>query len=287
MKIRAWVALLLIALLAGCTTSRGGRGSSNDDDASNDDDSAANDDDATANDDDATGDDDDATGDDDDATANDDDATGDDDDDDDDDDGANPGPLLVTASSTDFGNVGIGATASRTVVLTNDGGTPISWSIGLTFTGTTLFTIGGGDSSGLLAGGGSVQRTLTYAPSTATASFTAVRVSHDGTNTSPSFLYFTGVSGGAATESSCANGIDDDLDGFADCDDWDCVGAASCGDPCCGSMPWPASDIMCDNAATLACMCAADSFCCDLGWNQACSDLYSGAVGSCPVPSCP
>ncbi len=172
------------------------------------------------------------------------------------------------------------------MTLTNTGGTTLTWSMDLTFNGGSIYSIGGGSTSGSLSGGASISRTLSFTPTQAAPAFTALRVAHDGTNYDPQLLHFTAVAGGAPTETSCSNGVDDDGDGFADCGDWDCVGDAACGDPCCGTMPWPGSEGMCNNSNTLSCLCAADSYCCGLGWNQACWDLYSGVTGSCPVPSC-
>jgi len=230
-------------------------------------------------------DDDDATSDDDDATSDDDDAV-DDDDAADDDDSVAPSELSLTATSTDFGNVGLNTTVSRTISLTNTGTAPLAWSMDFTFNGGNIFAIGGGGPSGMLPGGATIGRTISLTATQAGAIFTALRVTHDGANYDPQLLYFTAVAGGEPTEVSCNNGIDDDGDSYTDCEDWDCIGSPSCGDPCCGGMPWPGGESMCNNSNTLTCVCAADSWCCESGWSDGCWELYSGVTGSCPVPSC-
>jgi hypothetical protein len=35
------------------------------------------------------------------------------------------------------------------------------------------------------------------------------------------------------------------------------------------------------------CVCSNDSFCCNTGWNQFCSDAYQGVTGFCgPATTC-
>ena len=289
MKLRTLLALLAISLLIGCPT-RGSSGRGGDDDDDDDDSAVTDDDDATGDDDDATGDDDDATGDDDDTTGDDDDTTGDDDDtvgDDDDSTNAGPGQLILSANSTDFGNVSIGGSGSRTVVLNNPGGAAVSWELAFTWDGSGVFSVTGGSTTGTLGAGGSTTRTVIFAPNEALPAFTALKATHDGSNTSPAFVYFEAVGGNALTEANCADGFDDDGDGYPDCEDWDCIQDPACGDPCCGTMPWPGSDTMCDNQATLQCLCNADPYCCSQGWNAFCYDLYSGVTAGCPAASCP
>ena len=277
--------VLLCATLLACPTPRGGGRSGDDDDAGDDDDSG--DDDDAGDDDDSTGDDDDSTGDDDDSTS------GDDDDstsgDDDDATGNDPGELVVNTSSTALGDTPVGTPVTRSISFVNAGDQALTFTASLTWDGVTVFTLTGGDSVNVpLAGGASTSRVLTYTPDEIEANFTSLVVTHTGGNPSPVVLYFEGTGGGVATESSCSNGLDDDGDGFFDCDDWDCVGESVCGDPCCGSMPWPGSNTMCQDASTLACLCAVDPYCCTQGWNSFCSDIYIGADGSCPgAAGCP
>jgi len=276
--------LLLCGAVAACTPTRGGGGRDDDDD----DDSAADDDDSTADDDDSTsGDDDDSTsGDDDDSTA------GDDDDstagDDDDSTTTTAGELVVAASSTDFGDSAVGSPLTRSVSFSNVGGGAVTWSASLTWDAGNVFAVSGGEvSSVVLAGGDSSSRVVTYTPDEVEAHFTALVVTHDGSNASPIILYFTGTGGGVATESSCGDGVDNDGDFYTDCLDWDCVGSAACGDPCCWPMPWPASSSMCDSEATLTCLCTVDPYCCEEGWNEYCNNTYTGVSGLCAAsPTC-
>ena len=252
--------LLSLGLLWACGPTRGG---SRDDD---DDDSAAEDDDSTSGDDDDT-----TSGDDDDSTT------------------SGPASLAVGVSSTDFGDTSIGAPVTRTVSLSNAGGAPLTWSAWLTWDLGGVFALGGGDVIGIELGpGDAITRTVTYTPDEVEANFTSLVVTHNGSNASPVVVYFSGTGGGVATESACNDGLDNDADGYPDCSDWDCIGSSACGDPCCGTMPWPASPSMCDSGATLSCMCSVDPYCCEDGWNVICSDIYTGVDGACaPSPTCP
>ena len=62
---------------------------------------------------------------------------------------------------------------------------------------------------------------------------------------------------------------------------------AACGDPCCGTMPWPGANDQCEDGGTMQCVCDNDAFCCGTGWNEFCADAYKGFNGFCgPASPC-
>ena len=77
----------------------------------------------------------------------------------------------------------------------------------------------------------------------------------------------------------CFNGIDDDADGLIDCDDIpDCQAAPGCdygGGDCCTDNGSPG----CENDLGEDCVCAADPFCCESGWDALCVDVYENQCG--------
>ena len=81
----------------------------------------------------------------------------------------------------------------------------------------------------------------------------------------------------------CGNGLDDDGDGAADCDDLDCETSPSCAPPPGGggSCCEPSSAPGCSDATVEACVCAQDSFCCNNAWDDLCVGKVPKCGGAC------
>ena len=250
----------LVLVLDACTTRRGRNNSDDDDTTSDDDDSAGDDDDSTQGDDDDTGDDDDST-------------QGDDDD------GGSPGILDLSADQTSFGAVSIGSQASTTVYFENLGGTAITANVSLSDLSGTWILQGGAVVT--IAPFDTQTRTLLFQPSTASTFSLSLEAAHDGANSSPQQLIFSGsgTGGGGGTETSCTDGTDNDGDTLIDCDDPDCANDPACQssgtDPCCAPNP-QFQNGACSNSSMEQCACTNDSFCCT-DWDQVCVDVYDGS----------
>jgi hypothetical protein len=298
---RSAVHLLLLLILGltllGCPTRRGGGGGGG---GSDDDDSAGDDDDGTEDDDDAVTDDDDAVDDDDDAV-------------DDDDDVVQTGYGDVSVISSYLETV-VDAAATTTVTLSNlDAGT-LTGSVSLSETSGWSLS---GSSSVTLYGFETTTRTLTFAPWYADSWYTQVQFFHDGSNSSP---VSTGVDGYSyedipTSETDCSDGLDNDGDGYYDCEDFDCTGDAACPvedctdgldndgdgyydcddydcagdpacdvDPCCSTSGSSTTWTTCMDSAAITCVCGMDAYCCDgSGWDSACQSEY---VSDCGATTC-
>ena len=270
--------------------------SGDDDDSTSgdDDDSTAGDDD----DDDSVGDDDDSVGDDDDSTAgddDDDDATGDDDDSGpgDDDDSIGPPLLSMSASIEDFGTVSPGTQGISTITVENAGGTAALVSLTLTITGVgtdIVWNITGGPTLLSVPAGATRTRFVEFTPPAgqpAAPYATDLELEDLDQSVLVQTIAFTADTG-AAGESDCQDGLDNDGDTFIDCDDSDCGADPACNanvDFCCVAGGGPITSTQCQQPQFVnPCVCNADSWCCDQvngGWDQTCVDAYVICGATC------
>ena len=275
---------------------------SDDDDAwAADDDDAALDDDDDDDDDAWSSDDDDAWSDDDDAWSSDDDdlVEGDGLDDDDaavDDDDATPadeltGPgnltlLIEAGETTTFPSTPTGSSYAITVELENTGGEAVSGEVILdTLDMAGTWSLDGAPTF-LLLPGATQDRDIVFNPFVDGSYQVIVQFEHDGANLSPQSLVFNGTGGTGAGETDCANGVDDDLDGNADCNDMDCAPDPACSLPtdlCCFAGGNGSTSGLCEDAAARDCTCTIDVWCCGIGWDADCVDTYTNA---CVAETC-
>ena len=191
--------------------------------------------------------------DDDDVTSDDDDATAADDDD-----STVAGPeLLVSPEFVDFGGIGIGAVATASIQLVNTGGASVAVSLSIEEPGGAgTFSIAGPDTFSV-AGGQELFVPLAFSPPAPTPFEANLVVVHDASNDSPVRVRMFGEGE--------AIGDDDD----------------AAGDPCCFEGD-DSTNQLCFDQTTAACVCQADPWCCDAGWDQLCIDLYVGGTDACP-----
>ena len=111
-----------------------------------------------------------------------------------------PAALVLSVSAVEFGEVGVGDTASRGFEVTNSGGGMIQ--VDISFEGDGAFSVPSGIGQHTLGGGESFALTVNYAPSGAGSDEATITISHDASNEeSPVVVALSGTGTTEATAS--------------------------------------------------------------------------------------
>ena len=138
--------------------------------------------------------------------------------------------IVVEPASLNFGEVMIGDTLARELVVRNEGSAALEVS-GISFGGgaSAEFAIVGNPALVTIAPKAQVSFTVSYSPTDEGLDSASVGISSDDEDESEVVVSLQGS--GVPVPEICDNGEDDDGDGDADCDDTDCADDDNCQEP--------------------------------------------------------